>query len=62
MDARENPNTASGRADTNINHVSVPLGADLQRFNGEYGTMRGSVHGQKMNELADKVRDKLCNP
>jgi RHS repeat-associated protein len=62
MNAREVGNGVNEVADRNLNGISVPLGAELQRFNGEYGLTPGLHQSQRLNELADAVRDKVCQP
>jgi RHS repeat-associated protein len=62
MNAREVGNGVNEVADRNLNGISVPLGAELPRFNGEYGLTPGLHQSQKLNELADAVRDKVCQP
>lgn len=60
MNARENPNIPGSLADINLNGVSVPLGDSLRMHNAEYGLNPGLVQGEKLNWLADQVRDKVC--
>jgi len=60
MNARENPNIPGDVADINLNGVSVPLGDSLRTHNAEYGLNPGLVQGEKLNWLADQVRDKVC--
>lgn len=58
MNGREQP----GSLDTNLNNVAVPLGAALQEHNSKYGNMSTVHHQERMNKLADEVRDKICAP
>lgn len=60
MNARENPNIPGDVADMNLNGVSVRLGDSLRTHNSEYGLNPGLVQGQKLNWLADQVRNKVC--
>jgi YD repeat-containing protein len=60
MNARENPNIPGDVADINLNGVSLPLGDSLRTHNAEYGLNPGLVQGEKLNWLADQVRDKVC--
>jgi YD repeat-containing protein len=62
MNAREVGNGINEVADRNLNGISVPLGDSLRMHNGEYGLNPGLVHSQKLNEVADEVRRKVCNP
>lgn len=62
MNAREIGNGVNEVADRNLNGISIPLGDDLRRFNGEYGLTPGLHQGQKLNDLADAVRNRVCKP
>jgi len=52
MDARENMSLPTGQADTRLNRVTMPMGAQLSGPNG----------GSRAAGLADWIRRTLCDP
>lgn len=58
MNGRE----TTGSLDINLNNIAVPLGGGLQEHNSRYGHHSTQYHAERINKLADDVRDKVCAP